>query len=255
MGGRRTRRRSTRSSLLGLPLAALAVGVFAGCSVASGDSNIPVPTFPAVAEGPTPGAEPVKIALPDDCARLMSAEQVGALFGQPLGSVGAQTVRGVPEPSVGRTERVACTYRANGQDTTGGSKGPVLFQVNIGRYVDAAGAKRQWQLNGNAERAGASSSKDLTVAGAPALLIERPDESTLALAYGVDTLTFVLPVAAPGQSRSAAESLPDLAQRILPGLAPTQPPGSRPTAAPSPSNPPPATPAGQPPAAAPAGTT
>ncbi|MDN5919679.1 MAG: hypothetical protein L0I76_32040, partial [Pseudonocardia sp.] len=45
---------------------------------------------------------------------------------------------------------------------------------------------------------------------------------------------FVLPVSAPGQNRSAAETLPDLAKRILPALAPTQPAGSRPTPAPAP---------------------
>lgn len=258
MGGRSTRRRFSRSSFLGLPLAAVAAVAVAGCSVASGEANIPVPTFPTPAPGElAPGAEPIKIALPDDCAKLMSPEQVGALFGQVLGSVGAHTVRGVPEPSVGRTERVACTYRANGQDTAGDTEGPVLFQLNIGRYVDAGAAKRQWQLNGNAERADAASSKDLTVAGVPALLIGRPDESTLAMAYGVDTLTFVLPAAAPGQNRPATETLPDLAQRVLPALAPTQPPGSRPAA--SPASPAPAAPAapeaGRPSAAGPAGTT
>lgn len=234
MGGRLTRRRSSRS-FLSLSLAVLVACALAGCSSASGDSTIPVPTFPVpAAGGSTPGAGPIKIALPDDCTRLMSADQAGALFGQALASVTAQTVRGVPEPSVGRTERVACTYRSNGQDAANSAKGPVLYQLNIGRYGDAAGAKRQWQLNGNAERADARSSQDLTIAGAPAVLIERADESTLALVYGVDTLTFVLPVAAPGQNRPAAETLPDLARRIIPALAPTQPPGSRPAVAPAP---------------------
>ncbi|MDN5920790.1 MAG: hypothetical protein L0I76_37765, partial [Pseudonocardia sp.] len=208
---------------MSLSFAVVAATALTGCSVASGDPNIPVPTFPAEAAGQTPGAEPIKIAIPDDCAKLMSNDQVGALFGQPLGSVTAQTVRGVPEPSVGRTERVACTYRANGQETTpNGAEGPVLYELNIGRYGDAAAAKSQWQLNTNAERGDASSSKDLTIADAPAVMIERADETTLAIVYGVDTLTFVLPVSAPGQNRSAAETLPDLARRILPALAPTQ---------------------------------
>lgn len=234
MGGRSTRRRYSRS-FLNLSVAALVAVTLAGCSAASGEPNIPVPTFPVPAAGEAaPGSEPIKIALPDDCARLMSTDQAGALFGQPLASVTAQTVRGVPEPSVGRTERVACTYRANGQDPANSAKGPVLYQLNIGRYGDAAGAKRQWQLNGNAERADARSSQDLTIAGAPAILIERADETTLALVYGVDTLTFVLPVAAPGQNRPAAETLPDLARRIIPALAPTQPRGSMPVPPPVP---------------------
>lgn len=234
MGGRHPRRRYSRSTL-SLSFVVLAATALTGCSVASGDPNIPVPTFPVPASGQAaPGAEPIKIAIPDDCTTLMSNDQAGALFGQPLGSVTAQTVRGVPQPSVGRTERVACTYRANGQQApTNGAKGPVLYEVNIGRYGDAAAAKRQWQLNTNAERADARSSSDLAIGDAPAVLIERPEESTLAVVYGVDTLTFVLPVSAPGQNRSAAETLPDLARRILPVLAPTQPAGSRPGSAPA----------------------
>lgn len=224
-----------------LCLAVLAIGVLTGCSTASGDPSIAVPTFPAADPSrPAPGAEPVKIALPDDCARLMSIEQAGALFAQPLGAVSVKTIRGVPEPSVKRTERVACTYRATGQ----GDTGPVLYQLNIGRYADAAAASQQWRSNTNAERSDATSSKDMKVGDAPAVLVERPDESTLAVSYGVDTLTFVLPKAAPGQNRPAAETLPDLAQRVIPALAPTQPPGSRPAPAAAP--PPSVAPVGRP---------
>lgn len=238
MAGRSTRRTCSGALSL-LSLLVLAVAVLSGCSTASGDPSIAVPTFPtADPNRPAPGAEPVKIALPDDCARLMSVEQVGALFAQPLGAVSVKTVRGVPEPSVGRTERVACTYRLTGQ----GDTGPVLYQLNIGRYTDAAAASRQWRSNTNAERADATSSTDLTVGDAPGVLVDRPDEATLALAYGVDTLTFVLPKATPGQTRPAGETLPDLAQRIIPALAPTQPAGSR-TTAPAAPAPPSATPA------------
>ncbi|MDQ4116868.1 MAG: hypothetical protein M3235_07860 [Actinomycetota bacterium] len=241
MAGRSTRRTRSGFSLPLLCLAALAAAVLSGCSTASGDPSIAVPTFPtADPSRPAPGAEPIKIALPDDCAQLMSVEQAGALFAQPIGAVSVKTIRGVPEPSVKRTERVACTYRATGQ----GDTGPVLYQLNIGRYADAAAASQQWRSNTNAERADATSSKDTAVGDAPAVLVERPDESMLAVSYGVDTLTFVLPKAAPGQNRPAAEALPDLAQRIIPALAPTQPPGSRlGAAAPAPQ---PAAPAGRP---------
>lgn len=217
-----------------LLLAVLAVAVLTGCSTASGDPSIAVPTFPAAdPTRPAHGAEPIKIALPDDCSRLMSVEQVGALFAQPLGAVTAKTIRGIPEPSVGRTERVACTWQLTGQ----GDTGPVLYELNVGRYTDAAAASRQWRANTNAERADAASSKDLKVGDAPGVLVERPDEATLSLSYGVDTLTFVLPKGAPGQTRPAAESLIDLAQRVIPAVAPTQPPGSRTTAPVPPSAP------------------
>ncbi|GAA1849015.1 hypothetical protein GCM10009772_27930 [Pseudonocardia alni subsp. carboxydivorans] len=247
-----------RSALAGVLLAA----VLAGCGTASGDTGIAVPTFPAEQSGaaqagraPIPialptdcvqlmdpeqsgaaqaGRAPIPIALPTDCVQLMDPEQAGALFGQVLGSVSVQSVRGVPEASVNRTERTACTYRAGGQaQAFGGARnsGPVLFQLNIGRYGDTASATRQWQLNTNAERGSATASRDITVGSVPGVLVERPDETTLALVYGVDTLTFILPVAAPGQTRSASETLPDLAQRIIPALTPTQPPSARPTPA------------------------
>ncbi|MEJ8278037.1 hypothetical protein [Pseudonocardia spirodelae] len=221
-----------RAALAGLLLA----GLLSGCATAAGDTGIAVPTFPADATGSAQAAGPVPIALPTDCAVLMDPEQAGALFGQVLGSVSVQSVRGVPEPAVNRTERTACTYRAGGQaQAFGGARnsGPVLYQLNIGRYGDTASATRQWQLNTNAERADAAASRDITVGTVPGVIVERPDETTLALVYGVDTLTFVLPVAAPGQTRSAVETLPDLAQRIIPALTPTQPPSARPTATPS----------------------
>lgn len=229
---RRPARRVRAAALAGIALLALG-----GCGIASGDPGIAVPTFAAEQSGAGQAAAgPVPIALPLDCVELMDPEQAGALFGQVLGTVSVQTVRGVAEPSVNRTERTACSYRAGGQDQAVGARnsGPVLYQLNIGRYGDTASATRQWQLNSNAERGDAIASRDLTIGDVPAVLIERADESTLALVYGVDTLTFVLPVAAPGQTRPAAETLPDLAQRIIPALTPTQPPGSRPSATPAP---------------------
>ncbi|OLL70903.1 hypothetical protein Ae168Ps1_5406c [Pseudonocardia sp. Ae168_Ps1] len=220
---------------------ALVGAVLSGCATASGDPGIAVPTFAAEdSASAQSGSAPIPIALPTDCAQIMDPEQAGALFGQVLGSVSVQSVRGVPEPAVNRTERTACTYRAGGQEQAfggGGARnsGPVLYQLNIGRYGDTASATRQWQLNANAERSDATASRDITVGTVPGVLIERPDETTLAMVYGVDTLTFILPVAAPGQNRPASETLPDLAQRILPALTPTQPPSARPE--------PPATPA------------
>ncbi|MEQ3552521.1 hypothetical protein WIS52_18770 [Pseudonocardia nematodicida] len=231
---------------------ALVTSLLAGCGIASGEPGIAVPTFATEDPGSAGAdAEPIAIALPTDCADLMDPEQAGALFGQVLGSVSVQSVRGVAEPAVNRTERTACTYRAGGMQDAGApgarNSGPVLYQLNIGRYGDTASATRQWQLNTNAERANAIGSRDVTVGSVAGVLIERPDETTLALVYGVDTLTFVLPAGAPGQSRPAGETLPDLAQRIIPALTPTQPASaqpSEPSAVPS-STPGPAEPAPQ----------
>jgi hypothetical protein len=194
---------------------AVGLGVLTACSTATGEEALPVPTFPASAAAGS-GAGPTKIALAEDCGTLLAPDDLGALFARPIGSTALRTIRGVPEPSVNRTERIGCRYSASGP---GG--GNTLLDINIGRYTDAAAAKRQWQLNTNAERSDGRS-RDLAIGAAPAVAVERGTETVLAVVYGVDTLTFVLPAAAraPG---APVDRLVDLALRVLPKDGATQP--------------------------------
>jgi hypothetical protein len=207
---------------------ALAAAVLAGCATGPAEEPTAVPTFSATASG-APGASAPRIGLPEDCATLLSADDLGAIYGRPLGSTTLRTIRGIPEPSVGRTERIACQYRMSGP---GG--GAPLLDVNVGRYDDADAARRQWQLNTNAERSDGQS-QDLSIGTAPAVAITRRAETQLAVVYGVDTLTFVLPAAArlPGPP---VDRLVDLAQRMLPKDAPTQPTPPDATPAPAPAD-------------------
>ncbi|WP_433507967.1 hypothetical protein ACQP04_16805 [Pseudonocardia halophobica] len=207
---------------------AVGLGVLTACSTATGEESLPVPTFTESAAAGS-GAGPTKIALPDDCASLLGADDLGALFARPIGSTALRTIRGVPEPSVGRTERIGCRYSASGQ---GG--GNTLLDINIGRYGDAAAAKRQWQLNTNAERSDGQS-RDLSIGAAPAVAVERGTETVLAVVYGVDTLTFVLPAAAraPG---APVDRLVDLALRVLPKDGATQPAPPETSAPPAPAS-------------------
>ncbi len=204
---------AARALLLLFPL----LWLTSGCAGASATpEELPIPTFAPSAADPSPGASGAPDGrLPAACDRLLSAGDLGALFAMPLGSVSVHTIRGVPEPSVGRVERLTCSY------TTGGGS-MALLELNIGRYADAASASDHWKLNSAAERAGEGSSRDVPIGSAPAVLVEHRGETVLLVAYGVDTLTFVLPGDAAG-GRLAADALVDLALRVLRPIAATAP--------------------------------
>ncbi len=207
------------------------VGTTAACGGgAAGSPELPIPTFAEPSAAAAAGSGTPKGALPDDCGRLLSVVDLAALFARPIDSVTVRTVRGIPEPSVGRTGRVGCRYSA----VAGPSTGDTLLDLNVGRYADAAAAAKQWQVNSAAERASEGNSRDVPIGSAPAVLVERRAETVLMVAYGVDTLTFVLPRPATGP-RSAADTLVDLALRVLPQVAATAPdvtPTTAPTAGP-----------------------
>lgn len=174
-----------------------------------------------------------KTGLPDDCSTLMSPDDLGALFAQPVATVVVNTIRGVPAPAVGRTERIACTYSS--ADARTGNPVGTLLDVNIGRYTDDTAARSQWTLNSTVERAGATAS-DLTIGDATGVLVTRSTGTTLLVSYRLDTLTFVLP-ARQGGGRPAQDVLVDLARRMIPALVATMPP---PTTPPTTQPPPPA---------------
>jgi hypothetical protein len=202
----------------------LSASLLTACGTSAAQENTPVPTFSA-ADAATAGAAAPRIGLPEDCAAFLSPDDLGALFARPLGSTAMRTIKGVPEPSVGRVERVGCRYSASG---AGG--GNTLLDMNLGRYGDTAAATRQWQLNTDAERSDGVS-RDLAIGSARAVAIERRAETVLAVVYGVDTLTFVLPASAraPGPP---VDRLVDLALRVLPADGASQPSNPDPPAPP-----------------------
>jgi len=194
---------------------ALSLGLLTACSTGNAQEGTPLPTF-AASDAAATGTQAPRIGLPEDCGTFLAPDDLGALFARPLGSTALRTIKGVPEPTVGRTERVGCRYSASGP---GG--GNTLLDINLGRYTDAAAATRQWQLNTNAERSDGRSS-DVAIGTAKAVAVERRTETLLAVVYGVDTLTFVLPVSAraPGPP---VDRLVDLALRVLPRDGASQP--------------------------------
>ncbi|MCW0215969.1 MAG: hypothetical protein OJJ54_21695 [Pseudonocardia sp.] len=200
---------------------AVLAAALSGCGLVNAQEpeRLPVPTFSESSSATaSAGDGVVDEGLPDDCATLLSADDFAALGAQPVGSVTLRTVRGIPEPSVNRTERVACSYSG----TAGPAKARKLLDLNVGRYTDATAASKQWTLNTAAERDG-SPSRDLVLGSASAVLIERRTESVLAVVYGIDTLTFILPAQEPVAGKAPGDRLVDLALRVLPKVGATQP--------------------------------
>ncbi|RTL64127.1 MAG: hypothetical protein EKK42_26270 [Pseudonocardiaceae bacterium] len=212
-------------------VAALTLAGVGGCARGPGDAeSLAVPTFPGSTTSAGAAGAKKDDGLPDDCSGLMAADDLGAIFAQPVGTVVVRTIRGVPAPAVGRVERVACTYSRAGEN---GSAGAPLVDVNIGRYTDEAAARNQWKVNSDAERAGATAS-DIAIGDATAVVISRPKDTTMLVTYRLDTLTFILP-AAQGGGRAPQDVLVDLARRMIPTLVATMPPSS--TAPPGPATP------------------
>jgi hypothetical protein len=183
--------------------------MFAACGAPATDP-IAVPTFPSRAGEAVPATGADGRAISADCGRIFSTGDLEALFGLPLGSVGVRTTIGVPQPSVGRTERVACDY------TLSGSRGRPLLDVNVTAYVDEAAAALQWRVNVDAE---AGERRDVPLGAASAVLIERPGEAVLMVAHGATNLTLVLPDQPLPGGRNRGDVLVDLALRILPAVS------------------------------------
>lgn len=204
--------------------AALLAVALAGC--AGAPETVPVPTFPGpeAAEISSAAGAP-DVGLPDDCEPVMPAADLVALLGLPLGSVAVRTTVGVPEPSVGRVERVACRYTG----TFGRARGATVLELNAGRYVDDASATRQWRLNAAAEQ---GSRRSVPLGSADAMVIERPDGAVLTVVNRDVALTLTLPTGAPRPpGRSPADTLIDLALRVLAVVTPAQVPDREPAVA------------------------
>lgn len=201
--------------------ALLVLVLAAGCATASGVTGPPVPTFPApgAAAQAGAGAPAPDGSIPTECGGMLTVEDLNALLGLPLGSVGVRTTIGVAEPSVGRTQRVACRYSGTAVSPARGT----LLDLNVARYEDEAAAARQWSTNAGVER---GERRDLAIGAARAALFERPRETVLMVTYDDDTITMVLPEGPRPPERTRADVLVDLALRVLPTVGPPRGPAS-----------------------------
>ncbi|WP_300017368.1 hypothetical protein [Pseudonocardia sp.] len=201
-------------------LAIVLVGT--GCAAEATESTV-VPTFPAPAATGEPGsADGRDGSLPTDCAEFLPVADLGALLGLPLDSVAVRTTIGIAEPSVGRTERVACRYSGTPASPVRGT----LLDLNIARYVDAAAAAKQWTVNTGVE---SGTRSDLPIGAARSALFDRTRESVLMVTYDDDTLAFVLPEGPRPGDRPRGDVLVDLALRVLPVVGPPSSTSQAPT--------------------------
>jgi hypothetical protein len=205
--------------LLGIGL----VLVLAACSGADAEPTA-VPTFetPAAEAGVAgPGDDGRVIAA--DCGRILGAADLEALLGLPLGSVAVRTTIGVPQPAVGRTERVSCRY------TRVGEGGRPLLDLNATAYRDAAAASAQWRVNADAE---SGERREVPLGAASAVLFEKRGQAVLMVAHSTSNLTLVLPDQPLPGDRSRGDVLVDLALRVLPAVS-VVPTSSEPPPAPT----------------------
>jgi hypothetical protein len=204
--------------------------LLAGCSSAAvpGPS---LPTFPGSDGGSSSAAASIAAdagVVPDDCARILPADQLVAVLGLPLNSIVVRTTVGVPAPTVGRVERMDCAY--TGTEPAGSESGRRLLAINASAYTTSAAARAQWMLNTAGED---GAHRDEPVGSASGVLVERPGETLLAVQYGSGTITLVLPERPLPAGSTPASMLVDLARRVLPTMA-----GAAPAPSPAPPAPP-----------------
>jgi hypothetical protein len=215
-----------RGSWIVRPVIGAALILLASCS----GTQVPEPSLPTFAESGGPSSSATASTahdngvVPDDCARILPAPELVAVFGMPLDSLVVKTTVGVPAPSVGRLERMDCAY--SGTAAAGPDSGKRVLTVNAAAYTTPAAAHAQWVLNSSGED---GVHHDAPVGAAAGVLVERPGETLLAVQYGSGTVTLLLPSRPLPPGITPAAMLVDLARRVLPTMAGAAP---SPTAAP-----------------------
>jgi hypothetical protein len=204
----------------GVCSAAVVAGVTA-CT--SAPVTVPVPTFdaaPPVSSSAPPTREAGDL-LPDSCEDLVGHDEFAALFGLPVGSVALRTVQGAPSPSVGRLERMTCTYTVSGpapSDLQG-----MRLQMVLGAYRDAVAAHDQHGRNVADQRTGAASAAQAELGAAEATAVEHGAGTVLLTRF--DTVTLDLDLARRPTPLPSVGLLTDLARRVLARVAPDRPDG------------------------------
>ncbi|MCD2193997.1 hypothetical protein LQ327_11485 [Actinomycetospora endophytica] len=217
------RRRAVPGGLATAVVGALAaMTLLAGCSSGSDLSTPSIPTFPGPGAAPaTSTPAPRSTLVPTDCNQIVSKDQLPNLLGLPIGSVDVRSLRDVPAPSVGRLERVTCTYSSTG-GAGAPSQGSQVLKLIASGYNGPQAAQAQVAVNNQVEQRSGVNGVDTPIGAATGTYFTDPDGPILVVAYKQVTVSLTLGRGAlsADQSRSV---LVDLAQRVLPVLVP---PGS-----------------------------
>ncbi|WP_143172353.1 hypothetical protein [Pseudonocardia thermophila] len=193
-GGRRIAR------LLGTGMLCLLLGgSLTGCGGASAEPGVMVPTFAPTTPTADPATEPL-----DPCAALITPADVAGVLGLDPAKTSVRTIRGLPAPAVGRTEKIDCTYQ--------GEKGRSLFTLRAYTYESPEAARKQWELNASLED---GEKRDIAVGPATGLLYVRRGELLLSLIDGPRTLAVQVPDRTVPKGRARENLITDFAQRAL----------------------------------------
>lgn len=151
--------------------------------------------------------------LPETCADLLSLDAIDTGLGVLISGV-TQYVVGVPEPEIGRTGRVTCTYGAT--PSPDGSLGPPLVQASVFTYDSAASAAERVEAIVSQARNAGERTQDVAVGSYQGVVLISVTEATLVVA--VDDRTYSITLA-PGlvTDDRLAEALSSLAESAING--------------------------------------
>jgi hypothetical protein len=211
--GRAGRRRAAAAALLAL------TALLASCSSGTDLATPPIPTFPGPgAAAPTSAPAPRSTLIPIDCNQILSKDELPNLLGLPLGSVDVHALRDVPAPSVGRLERVTCTYTSTG-GAGAPNQGSQVLKLLASGYNAPQDAQAQVAVNNQVEQSSGVNGVDTPIGAAAGTFFSDPDGPLLVVTYRRVTVSMALNRGSlsADQARSV---LVDLVQRVLPVLVP-----------------------------------
>lgn len=182
----------------------------AGCTSDPPAAEPPVPTVPA--QPSTTSAPPTSTGprLPSGCGSLLSTQEVDLALGRPL--VGrVRSVVGVPEPAIGRLERVTCQYGLPEEALPAGQQVPLEVSVSV--YADEAAATERVDTTIESERSAGAAPSTVPVGPVEGTLLVSSGRRLLVAASAEITLAITI---APGLvDDRVADVLADLGGRVL----------------------------------------
>ena len=194
--------------------------VTAGCSSEETLATPPIPTFPGPGAAAASSAPPPRSTLiPTDCNQILSKDDLPNLLGLPLGTVDVRALRDVPAPSVGRLERLTCTYSSVGGAGAAPAGSQVLKVLGSG-YTTPEAALAQVALNNRVLQGEGVAPVDTPIGAAVGTFFADPDGPILVVAYRRVTVSLTLTRGGDLSGEAQRSLLVDLAQRVLPVLVP-----------------------------------
>lgn len=193
----------------------------AACSSESQLATPPIPTFPGPGAAAPTSAPPSRSTLvPTDCNQILSKDELPNLLGLPLGTVDVRSLRDVPAPSVGRLERVTCTYTSTGGPGAAPQGSQVLKLLTSG-YNSPDAALSQVAVNNQVLQGEGVTGVDTPIGAARGTFFSDPDGPILVVAYRQVTVSLTLTRGGNLSADQQRSLLVDLAQRVLPVLVPS----------------------------------